>query len=55
MAIPACGVIAGVTTVVIATQHAPQITHSNIARFGRVSEAAPAVPTIQNDESNPVQ
>lgn len=40
MAIPACGVIAGITTVFIANSHAPIITNTHIERFGRIAKPA---------------
>lgn len=44
MFIPACGVVAGITTVIIANSHPPQITQDDIGRFARITE------TTQNHE-----
>lgn len=50
MAIPACGVIAGISTVIIASNHAPLITNSNIERFGRITE-----PAVQANDEQPAE
>ena len=49
MFIPACGVVAGIATVIIASHHAPQMTSDNIERFGRVSEQS-APETVENEQ-----
>lgn len=43
ISIPACGVIAGIATVIIATQNAPHMTQNNIGRFARVTENPVAI------------
>ena len=50
MAIPACGVVAGITTVIIASNNAPQMSQSNIERFGRISEPARPVDKQRDNE-----
>ncbi len=45
MFIPACGVVAGITTVIIASHNPPQMTQDNIGRFARPVDTPVDEPT----------